>query len=79
MNGFFDLKGKVPCQVDGGLKCYGHPIGASGLRMLYAMYEQILERVPEERKVKNARMGLTHNLGGSPWVNVAAVAIIGKD
>jgi len=79
MDGFFDLDGQVPCQVDGGLKCYGHPIGASGLRMLYAMYEQILDRVPEERKVKNARMGLTHNLGGSPWINVAAVAIIGKD
>jgi len=79
MNGFYDLSGQCPCQVDGGLKCYGHPIGASGLRMLYAMYEQILDRVPEERKVKNARMGLTHNLGGVPWHNVAAVAIIGKD
>jgi acetyl-CoA C-acetyltransferase len=79
MNGFFDLNGQVPCQVDGGLKCFGHPIGASGLRMLYAMYEQLLERVPEERKVKNARVGLTHNLGGTPWMNVAAIAIIGKD
>jgi len=79
MNGFYDLNGKVPCQVDGGLKCYGHPIGASGLRMIYAMYEQIMERVPDERRVKNARMGLTHNLGGSPWINVAAVSIIGKD
>jgi acetyl-CoA C-acetyltransferase len=79
MSGFFDLSGQVPCQVDGGLKCYGHPIGASGLRMIYAMYEQLLERVPEERKVKNARIGLTHNLGGTPWMNVAAIAIIGKD
>ncbi len=79
MNGFYDLDGQVPCQVDGGLKCYGHPIGASGLRMIYAMYEQILERVPEERQVKNARMGLTHNLGGTPWMNVAAISIIGKD
>jgi acetyl-CoA C-acetyltransferase len=79
MSGFFDLNGQVPCQVDGGLKCYGHPIGASGLRMIYAMYEQLLERVPEERKVKNARIGLTHNLGGTPWMNVAAIAIIGKD
>jgi acetyl-CoA C-acetyltransferase len=79
MDGFFDLNGQVPCQVDGGLKCYGHPIGASGLRMIYAMYEQILERVPEERKVHNARLGLTHNLGGSPWANVAAISIIGKD
>jgi acetyl-CoA C-acetyltransferase len=79
MSGFYDLNGRVPCQVDGGLKCYGHPIGASGLRMIYAMYEQLLDRVPEERKVKNARIGLTHNLGGTPWMNVAAIAIIGKD
>ena len=79
MNGFYDLDGQIPCQVDGGLKCYGHPIGASGLRMLYAMYEQILERVPDERKVENARMGMTHNLGGPPQANVASIAIIGKD
>jgi acetyl-CoA C-acetyltransferase len=79
MSGFYNLDGQVPCQVDGGLKCFGHPIGASGLRMIYAMYEQILERVPAERKVKNARYGLTHNLGGTPARNVAAISIIGKD
>jgi acetyl-CoA C-acetyltransferase len=79
MSGFYDLKGQVPCQIDGGLKCFGHPIGASGLRMIYAMYEQLLDRVPEERKVQNARMGLTHNLGGYPWRNVAAISIIGRD
>jgi acetyl-CoA C-acetyltransferase len=79
MGGFYDLGGDTPCQVDGGLKCFGHPIGASGLRMIYAMHEQLLDRVPEERKVKNARMGLTHNLGGSPWANVAAISIIGRD
>ena len=80
LEGFYDLNGQVPCQVDGGLKCFGHPIGASGLRMLYAMYEQLLERVPEERKVKGApRMGLTHNLGGVPSWNVCGIAIIGKD
>jgi acetyl-CoA C-acetyltransferase len=79
MSGFYDLDGQVPCQVDGGLKCFGHPIGASGLRMLYAMYEQILDRVPEERKVKNARMGMTHNLGGTPAANVCSITIIGRD
>jgi len=79
MSGFYDLDGGVPCQVDGGLKCFGHPIGASGLRMLYAMYEQLLERVPEERKIKNARLGLTHNLGGIPWANIAAISVIGRD
>lgn len=79
MGGFYDLNGQVPCQVDGGLKCFGHPIGASGLRMLYAMYEQLLERIPDERKVKNARFGMTHNLGGLPSSNVASIAIIGKE
>jgi acetyl-CoA C-acetyltransferase len=79
MSGFYDLDGYVPCQIDGGLKCFGHPIGASGLRMIYAMYEQLLERVPEERKVKRLKYGLTHNLGGTPSRNVAAVAIVGRD
>jgi len=79
MSGFYDLKGNLPCQVDGGLKCFGHPIGASGLRMVYAMYEQLLERVPEERKVRNPGLGLTHNLGGWPWRSVAAVSIIGRE
>lgn len=79
MSGFFDLDGQIPCQVDGGLKCFGHPIGASGLRMIYALYEQILERVPPERKVKNARLGLAHNLGGIPSYNVVSIAIVGRD
>lgn len=79
MSGFYDLDGPVPCQVDGGLKCFGHPIGASGLRMIYAMYEQLLDRVPEERKVKNARLGLTHNLGGNPAWNVVGMSIVGRD
>ncbi len=79
MSGFYDLDGKIPCQVDGGLKCFGHPIGASGLRMVYAVYEQLLERVPEERLVKNARLGLTHNLGGEPAKGVVSVSILGKD
>ncbi len=79
MGGFYDLDGQVPCQVDGGLKCFGHPVGASGLRMIYAMYEQLLERVPEERKVRNARLGLTHNLGGLPHANICSLTIIGRD
>lgn len=78
LNGFYDLKGQVPCQTDGGLKCFGHPIGASGLRMLYEMYSQLLERWPEERRVKSPKIGLTHNLGGIPSNNVCSVAIIGR-
>ncbi|MEA3223721.1 MAG: acetyl-CoA acetyltransferase [Thermodesulfobacteriota bacterium] len=77
MDGFFDLDGKVPCQVDGGLKCFGHPIGASGLRMLYEMYLQLHGR-GDQRQIKDPKYGLTHNLGGFPMMNVCSVAIIGK-
>jgi acetyl-CoA C-acetyltransferase len=78
LDGFFDLNGHIPCQADGGLKCFGHPIGASGLRMLYEVYNQLLERWPEERKVKNPKYGLTHNLGGIPNKNIVSLAILGK-
>ena len=77
MDGFYNLDGGVPCQVDGGLKCFGHPIGASGLRMLYEMYLQLNGRAGE-RQLKDPKLGLTHNLGGTPMRNVCAISIIGK-
>ena len=77
MDGFYDLDGGVPCQVDGGLKCFGHPIGASGLRMIYEMYLQFHGRAGA-RQLKDPRFGLTHNLGGFPFMNVCSIAIVGK-
>ncbi len=77
MDGFFDREGTVPCQVDGGLKCFGHPIGASGLRMLYEMYLQFLGRAGQ-RQIKDPRYGLTHNLGGFPMLNICSIAILGR-
>jgi len=47
LDGFYDAGGRVPCQIDGGLKCFGHPIGASGLRMIYENYLQLLGRAGE--------------------------------
>jgi acetyl-CoA C-acetyltransferase len=78
MDGFYDLKGKIPCQPDGGLKCFGHPVGASGLRMLYSIYEQLLGRTGTQRKVNSDGMGLVHNLGGFPHANVCTLAILGR-
>ncbi|NBB15611.1 acetyl-CoA acetyltransferase [Caulobacter sp. SLTY] len=78
MNGFFDADGGIPCQIDGGLKCFGHPIGASGLRMLYEMYLQLQGRAGE-RQLANPVFGMTHNLGGSPSTNVCSVAIVGQE
>ena len=78
MDGFYDLRGGgVPCQVDGGLKCFGHPIGASGLRMIYEMYLQFHERAGE-RQLDDPRFGLTHNLGGFPFMNVCSIGIVGR-
>jgi hypothetical protein len=44
MNGFYDSDGQIPCQIDGGLKCFGHPIGASGIRMLHEINLQLQAR-----------------------------------
>jgi acetyl-CoA C-acetyltransferase len=77
MDGFFNRDGRIPCQPDGGLKCFGHPIGASGLRMLYEMYLQLHGRAGD-RQLPEARLGLTHNLGGMPYANVCCIAIVGR-
>lgn len=78
LDGFYDADGAVPCQIDGGLKCFGHPIGASGLRMLYEMYLQLQGRAGE-RQLRDPVLGMTHNLGGAPASNVCSVAIIGRE
>ena len=78
MDGFFDSDGTLPCQIDGGLKCFGHPIGASGLRMLYEVYLQMQGRAGERQRADNPVFGLTHNLGGFPHQNVCSVVIVGQ-
>ncbi|MBI2565833.1 MAG: acetyl-CoA acetyltransferase [Candidatus Schekmanbacteria bacterium] len=77
LDGFYDLAGTIPCQPDGGLKCFGHPIGASGLRMLYEMYLQFHGKAGA-RQLANPRLGLTHNLGGMPFNNISSVTIVGR-
>ncbi len=79
LDGVFDADGALPCQIDGGLKCFGHPIGASGLRMIYENYLQLLGRAGERQRPAPPVLGLSHNLGGMPNQNVSAVAIIGLE
>ncbi len=76
--GFYELDGQVPCQTDGGLKSFGHPIGASGIRMTYEVYKQ-LQGKAGERQIKNPRLGLTQNLGGFPANCVIGVTIWGNE
>lgn len=76
-SGVFRRDGELPVNVDGGLKCFGHPIGASGLRMLYEVYKQ-LQGKADKRQIKNPELGLTHNLGGVPAGPTISVIIVGN-
>ncbi len=77
LDGFFDLEGSLPVNPDGGLKSFGHPIGASGLRMMYEMWLQ-LRGEAGPRQIKDPTLGLTHNLGGMPGRCVSFVSIVGR-
>jgi acetyl-CoA C-acetyltransferase len=77
LDGKFDGDGELPCQPDGGLKCFGHPVGATGLRMAYEIYNQLLDRAGA-RQHSSIDFGLTHNLGGAPSNSVAAVSVFGR-
>ncbi|RMD82290.1 MAG: acetyl-CoA acetyltransferase, partial [Candidatus Dadabacteria bacterium] len=67
--------GKVAVNASGGLKCFGHPIGATGCRMLCEITKQIQGRA-DGVQVKDARVGLAHNLGGPG--SVCSITILGR-
>jgi acetyl-CoA C-acetyltransferase len=81
--GTFDRDGELPVNPDGGLKSFGHPIGASGLRMLFECWLQLRQEAPPERQIatvaEGRTLGLTHNLGGAPGECVSFVAIVGPE
>ena len=68
------IDGEFPINPDGGLKCFGHPVGATGVRMMAELTKQVLGRA-EGCQVKDAKMGFAHNLGGPQAI--AAVGIVG--
>jgi acetyl-CoA C-acetyltransferase len=78
--GAFDLDGDLPVNSDGGLKSFGHPTGASGLRMMYEAWLQLRGDVPADRRISTygqRHLALTHNLGGYPGEMVSFVSILG--
>ncbi|MGH9091157.1 MAG: acetyl-CoA acetyltransferase [Acidimicrobiales bacterium] len=82
--GTFDLDGELPVNPDGGLKSFGHPIGASGLRMLFECWLQLRGQAPPERQIATVgeggrTLGLTHNLGGGPGECVSFVGVVGTE
>ena len=78
LDGVYDLDGALPVNPDGGLKSFGHPIGASGLRMLFECWQQFRGDAGE-RQLDDPKLGLTHNLGGSPGACVSFVSIVGAE
>jgi acetyl-CoA C-acetyltransferase len=77
LDGAFDIDGRLPVNPDGGLKSFGHPIGASGLRMMYEMWLQ-LRGEAGPRQIASPKLGLTHNLGGAPGRCVSFVSLVGR-
>ncbi|MFD8819209.1 acetyl-CoA acetyltransferase, partial [Streptomyces sp. NPDC059627] len=78
LDGRFDRTGDLPVNPDGGLKSFGHPVGASGLRMIYECWLQ-LRGEAGERQVATAGRGvaLTQNLGGAPGDCVCFICVVG--
>ncbi len=82
--GTYDLDGDLPINPDGGLKSFGHPIGASGLRMLFECWLQLRQEAPADRQIRSVTedgktLGMTHNLGGAPGECVSFVSIVGSE
>ena len=64
-SGTFALEGELPVNTDGGLKSFGHPTGATGVRMIYENYKQ-LQGKAGKRQLKSPQVALSHNIGGAP-------------
>jgi acetyl-CoA C-acetyltransferase len=80
--GTFDLDGALPVNPDGGLKSFGHPVGATGLRMMFEAWLQLRGEAPAERRISTTgerNLALTHNLGGYPGEMVSFVSILGTE
>ncbi|MEC7878664.1 MAG: acetyl-CoA acetyltransferase [Actinomycetota bacterium] len=81
LNGDFALDGAIPVNTDGGLKSFGHPVGASGIRMHYECWLQLRREAPAERQISDTsrNLALVHNLGGYPGEMVSFVSILGTE
>src|SRR5262249_61075813 len=66
------LGGEMPVNPSGGLKAFGHPVGATGVRMIYELTTQLRGQAGE-RQVKDAKLGLAHNLGGPAAVSCVSI------
>ncbi|MDO8366661.1 MAG: acetyl-CoA acetyltransferase [Saprospiraceae bacterium] len=70
------LGGEIPVNVSGGLLSCGHPVGATGVRMVVEVVSH-LRGIAGDRQVKGAKRGLTHNIGGPGAI--ASVIVLNKE
>ncbi|HEY2430819.1 MAG TPA: acetyl-CoA acetyltransferase [Acidimicrobiales bacterium] len=75
--GSFERTGDLPVNPDGGLKSFGHPVGASGLRMIFECWLQLRGEAGERQVDTSRGLALTHNLGGYPGEMVSFVSVLG--
>ncbi len=61
-----EIGGKIPVNIDGGLKAKGHPLGATGVSMIAELTKQLREEVEPSRQAPlNKYLALAHNVGGT--------------
>ena len=70
-------EGDVTVNASGGLKSKGHPLGATGTGQAVEVFKQLRHQVEPTRQVRDAEIGLTHNVGGSGAT--CAVHIFGRE
>jgi acetyl-CoA C-acetyltransferase len=71
-DGLTNFNGEFPVNTSGGLKARGHPPGATGLAQIAEIVTQ-LRGEAEERQIKDAKLGLTQNLGGTGGTTVVHI------
>jgi len=78
LSGAFALDGDLPVNTDGGLKSFGHPVGASGLRMIFECWLQLRGEAGDRQLDTERGLALTHNLGGYPGEMVSCITVLGQ-
>jgi len=74
--GLTEIDGEIPFNPSGGLKAKGHPVGATGVAQAVEVVLQLREEA-EQRQVKGAKIGMSHNIGGTG--STAVITIYGRD
>ena len=72
-----EIGGRIPVNVDGGLKAKGHPIGATGVSMTVEITKQLRGEAGRHQAPIKKGVGLVHNVGGTG--HYAYVTVLGRD